>query len=98
MSALTAIGSAPLSGSQSAAARPALRAQLSRYEKERSECINCPSAKTLEGKQNIQKLDAAIDSLKGQLDGVRQASSAGTQAGAQEVTASQGSGRIDMYA
>jgi hypothetical protein len=75
-----------------------LRAQLSRYEKERSECINCPSARTLEGKQNIQKLDAAIDSLKGQLDGVRQTSSVGTQAGAQVITASQDAGRIDVYA
>jgi len=62
-----------------------LRAQIARVEKERSECVNCPSSKTLEGKQSIQKLDTEITVLKAQLDG------------SQPAPASQ-SGRIDVYA
>jgi hypothetical protein len=98
VSAVTAIGSASALMPQTAASKPALRAQLSRYEKERTDCVNCPSAKTTEGKQNIQKLDTAIKKLEEQLGAVRQADVNGVRSQAQDLTAKSTVGRVDVFA
>jgi hypothetical protein len=51
-------------------ARPAfasLQAQLQRYEQQLSECINCASAKTPEGKADIEAISARIRQVKGRM-------------------------------
>lgn len=44
-----------------------LEAQIARYKKELSNCVNCDSAKTSEGKTNIQALSNKISSLTSQI-------------------------------
>ena len=41
-----------------------LRAKLDRYEKQLSDCVNCASAKTPEGKADIAAISAKIDEVK----------------------------------
>jgi hypothetical protein len=56
-----AIGSSTISGAAgSYMSRAALHAELARYQKQLSDCVNCPSSKTLEGKANIQELSNKI--------------------------------------
>ncbi|MBZ0091413.1 MAG: hypothetical protein K8F27_04220, partial [Sulfuricellaceae bacterium] len=56
-----AIGSSAASGAVGSGASSAgLDAQLARYQKELSDCVNCSSAKTPEGKRAIQ---AAADKV-----------------------------------
>ena len=40
--------------------RAALRAEIARYQHQLSDCVNCVSAKTLEGKAHIQELSDKI--------------------------------------
>jgi len=98
MSALPAIGTVATAKPQSGSAGAAIRAQIARFEKQRSDCVNCSSAKTTEGQQNIRNLDSQIHSLKTQLLKVQQPASAqrveGDRSSAARVTA----GRIDVYA
>jgi hypothetical protein len=96
---MTAIGSTPTASSQSAVSRAALRADLARYEKELSECVNCASASTPEGKRNIQDLGAQIGTLKARLNAVPQpeaSASAGESRSATEFAAI--GGRLNVYA
>ena len=56
-----AIGSSSLSavsGGQSS--RAVLHAEVARYQKQLSDCVNCSSSKTLEGKAHIQELSTQI--------------------------------------
>jgi hypothetical protein len=56
-----AIGSSSLSSvSGSHSSSTALAAEVARYQKQLSDCVNCPSAKTLEGKAHIQELSTQI--------------------------------------
>ncbi len=56
-----AIGSSSLSGvSGGQSSRAALRAEVVRYQKQLSDCVNCSSSKTLEGKAHIQELSTRI--------------------------------------
>lgn len=56
-----AIGSSSLSGvSVGQPSRAALAAEVARYQKQLSDCVNCPSSKTLEGKAHIQELSTQI--------------------------------------
>jgi FlxA-like protein len=57
-------------GTSSASEQPsgALQAQLDRCEKQLADQVNCSSAKTLEGKANIQKLSGQISALKQQIE------------------------------
>jgi hypothetical protein len=59
------------SASRSDGAQPgtaaALQAELDKYEKQLSDCVNCASAKTEAGKQNIQEISQKIGDLKTQL-------------------------------
>jgi hypothetical protein len=41
-----------------------LQAQLQRYQKQLSECVNCASAKTLQGKSDIQAIAARISQIE----------------------------------
>ena len=45
-----------------------MRAELARYEKALSECVNCASAKTPEGQQEIQRLTSEISRLKARIE------------------------------
>ncbi len=58
------------SGAAFAGAAPAfasLQAQLQRYEQQLSDCINCATAKTPEGKADIEAISARIGQLKGRM-------------------------------
>jgi hypothetical protein len=72
---------------QSNVSRVALRADLARYQKKLSDCVNCESAKTPEGKRNIQDLDTRIGALKAQLNAVPQSDATPAV-----------SGRVDVWA
>jgi hypothetical protein len=96
---MTAIGSAVTASSQGAVSSVALRADLARYEKQLSDCVNCASASTPEGKRNIQDLSAQIGSLKSRLNVVPRADAAASVGESKTATASSGvGGRIDVYA
>lgn len=45
-----------------------LEAQLTRYQKELSDCVNCESSKTPEGKANILELQVKISSVKERIE------------------------------
>jgi hypothetical protein len=56
-----AIGSGSLSGvSGGQPSRAALAAEVAHYQKQLSDCVNCPSSKTLEGKAHIRELSTQI--------------------------------------
>ncbi|MET3129960.1 hypothetical protein AAKU55_000201 [Oxalobacteraceae bacterium GrIS 1.11] len=61
-----AIGSA--SSANAGAAAASLEAQLDRYQKQLSDCVNCDSAKTPEGKQQIAAIAGKISVLKERID------------------------------
>lgn len=52
-----------------------LEAQVARYEKELSNCVNCASSKTSEGKAEIAAISAKIQTLKSRMAEVSQAKS-----------------------
>jgi hypothetical protein len=98
MSSLSAIGS-PASGSaQSGMSKTALRAEIARYERVRSDCVNCSSAKTIEGQRNIQSLDTQISALKAKLTVVPRPEASTTGAEARSSSTPATAGRIDVYA
>ena len=84
---MTTISPAGSAAHPSNVSRVSLRADLARYEKKLSDCVNCESAKTPEGKRNIQDLDAQIGALKAQLKVVPQSDSTPAVRG-----------RVDVYA
>ncbi len=98
MPALTAIGSPAISASPSVVSKTALRADLERYEKERTECVNCVSAKTPEGQRNIHNLDAQISTLRTELTAVARPDASASASEARSSTAPAAAGRIDVYA
>ena len=55
-----AIGSNVAAGTTGYMSRAALQAEVARYQKQLSDCVNCPSSKTLEGKTQIQELSSKI--------------------------------------
>lgn len=59
---MSAISPSALSAAQPG--RAALRAEITRYQQQLVECINCPSSKTPQGKANIQKLSDEISADK----------------------------------
>lgn len=58
----------PTSQPSAPTATAVLTAQLGRYQKELSECINCASAKTPEGKSNIEAIEIRISDIKARLE------------------------------
>jgi hypothetical protein len=75
-----------------------LRAELARYEKVRSDCVNCSSSGTIEGKRNIQTLDTQISTLKARLTVVPQAAAPVSSVDARSASAPVAAGRVDVYA
>ncbi|HAT31472.1 MAG TPA: hypothetical protein DCW29_11655 [Janthinobacterium sp.] len=51
-----------------AAAAASLEAQLLRYQKQLSDCVNCDSSKTPEGKAQIQAIASKISEVKDRID------------------------------
>ena len=45
-----------------------LQSQLDRYQQQLSDCVNCSSAKTLEGKEEIQALSGKIGEIKARIE------------------------------
>lgn len=45
-----------------------IEAQIARYQKELSDCVNCDSANTREGKEKIQTISDKISSAKARLE------------------------------
>jgi outer membrane murein-binding lipoprotein Lpp len=58
-----------------------LQAQLQRYQKQLSECVNCASAKTPQGKSDIQAISARISQIEQRMVQAANASSAPLDAG-----------------
>ncbi|MET3107648.1 hypothetical protein AAKU67_001908 [Oxalobacteraceae bacterium GrIS 2.11] len=56
--------------SSSGSALPGLEAQLKKYQKQLSECVNCDSSKTTEGKAQIQSISSSISDVKARIDKV----------------------------
>lgn len=66
---LSSINSATFSSP--AGAKPSvagLEAQLERYRKELSNCVNCSSSKTPEGKEKIQSISGKISTLQSRIE------------------------------
>ncbi|MCU6433721.1 FlxA-like family protein [Undibacterium sp. Jales W-56] len=54
----------------SAALAASLQAQLAIYQQQLSDCVNCASSKTIEGKEQIQSLSAKISGVRARIDQV----------------------------
>ncbi len=67
---VAAIGasSAAYGGSVATTPTAGLEAQLARYQKELSDCVNCDSAKTPEGKEQIQTISNKISAVRARID------------------------------
>lgn len=66
---VAAIGASPIYSAQlPAASTGGLRVELAKYEKELSNCVNCASATTTEGQQEIQRLTSEIVRLKERIE------------------------------
>lgn len=66
----TSGNAAATSAASKGSADAALQAQLDRYQKELSDCVNCSSAKTPEGKTQIDEISSKISDLKSRIDKV----------------------------
>lgn len=87
------------------AATGGLEARLARYQKELSDCVNCASAKTLEGKQKIQDVSSKISEIKTRIEEIAAARSKTppTAVGAVAVSAARAvdsgvGSRLDVFA
>lgn len=68
---VAAIGSSLLPGTYGTAnggSMAGLGAQLARYQRELSNCVNCDSANTIEGKESIQAISSKISSVKARIE------------------------------
>lgn len=78
-----------------------LQAQLQRYEKQLSECVNCASAKTPQGKADIQAISTRISQVKERIAQTENAPSSraaiGTPVSAASATTGTGN-LIDVFA
>lgn len=80
-----------------------LRAKLDRYEKQLSDCVNCASAKTPEGKADIVAISAKIDEVKRTIAGTSNDAGSAAPANENQAVAVASSmsplgNRIDTYA
>jgi hypothetical protein len=66
---VAAIGSSSLPSSTATASPVAgLEAQIVRYQKQLSDCVNCDSANTVQGKETIQQLSDKISAVKAKIE------------------------------
>jgi hypothetical protein len=79
---VAAIGSASAAAYSGVARTPAagLEAQLARYQKELADCVNCDSAKTPEGKEQIQAISNKISEVRARIDEIDSAQPAASRA------------------
>ena len=63
-------GTAATSISSGPAKAAGLEYQLLRYQKQLSECVNCASAKTAQGKATIEAISGKISSIRLRIDAV----------------------------
>jgi len=66
-----------------------LEAQIARYKKELSNCVNCDSAKTSEGKANIQALSNKISKLTSQVQEISKSKQANQELDSSPATSLQ---------
>lgn len=78
-----------------AASTGGLRVELAKYEKELSNCVNCASAKTPEGQQEIQRLTSEISRVKARIEEASRNASPENRA---SVTAAQANAKNDRSA
>jgi hypothetical protein len=76
------------------ASAASLQAQLDRYQKQLSDCVNCASAKTPQGQAAIRDLSGKIAAVKAHIE---QAASAKSSTPAPSATASLG-GLLNVFA
>lgn len=67
-----------------------LEAQLARYQRELSNCVNCDTANTREGRETIQALSNKINALKSRIEAI-----ANTKVGIQSATPNADDRRIN---
>jgi hypothetical protein len=66
---VAAIGSSTLpSSSTSVSPTAGLEAQIIRYQKQLSDCVNCDSANTAQGKENIQAISNKISAARAKIE------------------------------
>jgi hypothetical protein len=65
---LAAIGSSTFASPDCAGTSGILQAQLDRYQKELSDCVDCDSANTRQGRETIQALSNKISAIKARLE------------------------------
>ena len=85
---IVAIGSsASMNVSGGQPSRAALRAEIARYQHQLSDCVNCVTAKTLEGKVHIQELSdkISVDQQRVKQSEAQQSSASETAAGRSEA-------------
>ena len=65
---VAAIGTATASATSGGFGTAGLEAQIVRYEKQLSDCVNCASAKTPEGKKAIAEISNKISATRARID------------------------------
>jgi hypothetical protein len=98
ISVTSPLSASPAPAAANGASRTGLQAQVARYEKERSACVNCASADTLQGKENIQRIEGAISTLRARLTAVPAADATQATDETRSSTAPTRPGGIDVYA
>ncbi|MET3117140.1 hypothetical protein AAKU64_001353 [Undibacterium sp. GrIS 1.8] len=63
-------GSSAANPGNAASALASLQAQLARYQQQLSDCVNCASSKTIEGKVQIQSVSSKISQVRARIDQV----------------------------
>jgi len=93
-SAIT-LGAAPAASTYSSGvpSSVSLQAQLQRYQKQLSDCVNCASAKTSRGKADIQAISERISQIKRAIEQIEKPSAAPSTPNPQTTH-----GLIDVYA
>ncbi|MYM21947.1 hypothetical protein GTP46_04710 [Duganella sp. FT135W] len=93
-SAIT-LGSPPAASTYSTGVRSSvsLQAQLQRYQKQLSDCVNCASAKTSQGKADIEAISERISQIKRAIEQTEKPSAAPGTPNPQTTH-----GLIDVYA
>ncbi len=84
---LSAIGSTYPSPVGTGPTAAGLQAQLDRYQQQLSDCVNCSSAKTLQGQEAIQTLSNKIGEIKARIEQIT-ATKINTQPDVSSVSAS----------
>lgn len=100
---VAAIGSATVSATVSATSggslgTAGLEAQIARYEKQLSDCVNCASAKTPEGKKAIAEISNKINAARARIDEMQATKQVSQPAAATAGTASKSAAIPDTAA